>query len=265
MIRFRALKPHALLGFSLYKHHLHPDQIYIPLGKGNLVTRHHDANLTADIPDPVNEPDQWGILPGAKTLDQLLPSSAPAGDGPYLIYKPSQNLYEMRVDLEDASNLVLRLRAIGWSGLEGQHTSYTWDGWQTGDLELSWPRFLPDNLIVTQPADVALNVAPQAGYVQVRWDTEPDGCQGEAGGDFQPFVVFRRRGHSPNWKQISPLFRCISISSVAEEFHDTDVEDGFYYTYTVIQLDRMGEFTHRRGPTTVCYPAPGWCSGPVPD
>jgi len=256
-ITFRSLPPRALLGFAFYKQYYDPDD---PFGTyyflhPPLMVRYHDDNLSAD---KVAGQDRWAVKPGARTLDRLGVTDLPDETGPYLWFDELLNRWQMQVPMEEyeTANLVITLRPIGWTGWEGDGSNFHWNGWSAGDLELDWPEHPDDNYLAPDPGvNDALTVVLRSTFNAVAWDAYPDGCNE---GVSRPFAVFRRRGSSPHWKQISPLFTCQANmgSNPHINYKDYDVEDGFEYTYIVVRLDKWGEFAHRFGPTTVCRNCP---------
>jgi hypothetical protein len=252
-ITFRSLPPRALLGFAFYKQYFDPDDPFhnYYFLDPPLMVRYHDNNLSATrLPGE----QRWAVLPGATTLDNLGVTTLPVEDEPYLFYDELLNRWQMQVPMEEyeTANLVITLRAIGWTGWEGKGSNFHWNGWQTGDLELDWPEMPDDNFIAPDPGvNDVLDVALRTGFNALAWDAYPDGC--DEGAD-RPFVIFRRRGSSPRWRQVSPLFSCSSAAGNDPHinYQDHDVEDGLEYTYVVIRFDKWGEFAHRFGPATIC-------------
>ena len=211
-----------------------------------------------------NDPFQWAVTiddPGS--LADYLPQSNP-GVGPYLYYDAQSDIYELVTNLNLTSGVQLYLAAIDWAGEEGPGRLQLWDGWNSNDDFLDWPEHRRDT---DQPdsADVSLNVSDLGTVMELIWTPQPQ-VQGEVTcfqGDRRPFIVYRRRHGAPKWEQISPLFTCNgSPPGGVIRFEDTDVEDGLYYTYTIVRLDPGGEFDVQYDMTTQCF---GTCAGPPPN
>jgi hypothetical protein len=251
-ITFRSVEPNALLGFALYKQH---EPQGPPADQGDFVVRFADQNLSADPPDP-SQPDQWAVLPGATTLDQLPDffdppwQSDPSIDGLY--YDQLDGVYVMRTVLGESHDLVLRLMAIGWSGEEGESLPYSWDGFTANDDVLEWPEFRDVNRGEKgEPSVLAATYDGAFDAIRLEWEAYPDGCENK---DARPFIVFRKRAGAKRWAQISPPFRCAQDLNPNLEYRDRDVETGFSYTYTVIRLSSDGEFDFQYGPETEAVP-----------
>ena len=259
-IRFRSLAPDKILGFALYRQYAGPDDPDppAPVHPDDFVARFPKPGAAPPLTlsaDPI-APGKWKVLANAVSLasrlDQVTDST------PKLTYDPVEKTYEMTVVAGKTDDIVLRLAVVGWSGKESATIPFRWAGFDTGDLTLEWPEWPRKNKLEL-PGTATLNVTPQPalGRTGVSWTPYPDGCND---GELRPFIVFRRRGSSPHWQQISPPFFCVSGTNL--DYHDTDVENGFYYSYVVVRLSAAGEFKHQFGPTPpLCY---GTCTGPSP-
>jgi hypothetical protein len=194
-------------------------------------------------------------------LGEILDDQAPPS-GRYLTYDPATSRYEMKVKIGEAANVVLHLRAIGWSGVPGSVKPYRWDGWGSGDLVLTWPSWPRRNSRLTPPAQEALTLTPTTQFVELAWGAEPAGC---GDGIDLPFAVFRRRGSSQHWEQVSPLLGCPGVSDTSLKWRDSSLDEDTWYTYTVLRLDSLGEFHFQYGPAQICYePAGATCTDPQP-
>jgi hypothetical protein len=257
-IRFRSLEPNSLLGFILYKQYNTEPNI----APKQYVARYHDNNLAGSQNDPTQppdpaEPDQWTLRPNAKTLDQqpgvipstfICPTSLPSTGG-FLCYDDLKGQYVMQAGVQETHDIILHLAAIGWSGQEGYSVPYVWDGWVPDDV-LDWPTLRAQNYLFEPAQASALTVTPSAGTVQLTWSAYPSGCDGTAA---RPFIVFRKRGGADRWQQISPPFTCDGANT-AMSYRDNDIQSGLSYTYTVIRLGSMGEFSFRFGPASGVAP-----------
>lgn len=259
-VRFRSLAPDAILGFAFYRQYAGPDDPDPPAPV-------HPDDFVARFPKPAAVPPltlsaapmaagKWKVLanasPLASRLDQV---TDPA---PKLMYDAAEKVYEMTLLVGKTDDIVLRLAVVGWSGKESSTIPFRWAGFDTGDLTLDWPEWPKKNKL-NLPGSATLNVTPlpAQGRTDVSFTPYPD-CGSDS--EFRPFVVFRRRGASPHWQQISPPFFCLSNSSLV--YQDVDVEDGFHYSYVVVRLAANGEFKHQYGPTApVCF---GNCAGTPP-
>jgi hypothetical protein len=238
-IKFRTLEPSNLLGFALYRYNKSPSEdIPEDLSVYDFVVRHHDSNLSASQASP----GEWAVLPGASTLDNLLPTSQPSTDT-YLYYDDVDDIYILQAELPNLSldGLVIGLVSVSWSGREGDFQPYTIQALTDGVLE--WPSIrqanwwgFPGNLVA------AWNSGD--GSIDLTWTANPNGCTDHAD---RPFIVFRRRGGNPRWEQISPPFGCDGTNT-SMLYKDYDVQPGFTYRYVVIRLARSGEFDAQFGP-----------------
>ena len=257
-IQFRSLSPKALVGFELYASYLQqgqedPD----PSDPLFYIDDFPDQNLG----NPPTPPDDWVVLAGAVSLDNILTDVEPAS-GRFLTYDPTTSVYEMKVKVGEASNVVLHLRAIGWSGIPGNVKPYFWDGFGNGDLVLDWPLWRKRNFR-NQPVSWAdLTLTPIGNEIELSWGTEPTGC---AQTTARPFVVYRRRGSSTRWQQVSPVLTCVNAIDTVLKWRDTDTEVDTWYSYVVVRYDRYGEFLHQYGEAQICnMPAGPTCSAPQP-
>jgi mono/diheme cytochrome c family protein len=276
-IRFRSLEAHLLLGFALYYKQLVPHEPVPPATvRGDSVESFPSQNLSASfMPDDIF---QWVVKDGADGLDVVLPPVKPPA-GPYLFYE-GDRVYELVTNVPSTRHMRLWLAAIGWTGREGQGVPYLGSGLQLADGRLDWPEHSPLNPVLLvddpDPYDTRLTVTPNLvdGYMSVEWTAWPS-CALESctrpcpAGQCRPFAVFRRREGAQTWQQISPLFVCPTCSLDDIVFRDEDVEEGFFYQYTVIRMTTDGEFILQQGPTTdvgataTCF---GDCGGrPAPE
>jgi mono/diheme cytochrome c family protein len=277
-IRFRSIDPAGLIGFALYAKH-HEAEIDLAVDpRGPLMGGLPTVNLI-DTLDNV-----WVIRSGAETLDQVLPG-VPPPTTPYLIYE-GERVYELVSEIKVGGEPVSRpvrfdLVGVGWSGREGASVPFVTSDFELADAELEWPTHrsetrspLPDG------ADLSITLTPVGvggggPYMVVQWQPTPV-CMGATDPILgRPFAVFRRRGHAPRWQQISPLFDCFSGAPHPHMvYQDHDVQEGFWYDYTVVRLGDAGssagagEFDIQHGPSGFsCFDSadPGTCTDPPPE
>jgi len=237
-IKFRTLSPENLLGFALYRYNKTPSEdIPGDLSVYDFVVRHQDGNLSASQANP----GEWAVLPGASTLDNLLPNQEPSADT-FLYYDDLDDLYVLQAELPnlDLNGLVLGLVSVGWSGRESDFQPHTIQSQTDGVLE--WPRIRQAN-IWGFPDNLAAAWNSVDSSVDLTWTAYPNGCDDNSD---RPFIVFRRRGSNPNWEQISPPFICDGVNT-SMLYRDYDVQSGFSYRYVVIRLGLSGEFEAQFG------------------
>ena len=241
-LRFRSLQPDRLLGFALYKEYQEGDD---PPSASELVVRYHNQNIGGSV-----GPGAWAIKPGATTLDQVpgfIRTTDPNATN-FLYYNDLEQVYVMQANVGELDNLVLRLRALGWTGKEGLDIPHHWNGWAV-DTVLDWPRERSSNMLF-QNLNTALTVTYSSGPERMTLEWSASNLYGCT--PAPDFVVFRRRGGATRWQQISPPFSCdmTAPDPTALSFVDTDVQAGLSYTYTVVRLGQNGEFQVQYGPTT---------------
>jgi mono/diheme cytochrome c family protein len=237
-IKFRTLSPENLLGFALYRYNKAPaEDIPGDLTVYDFVLRHHDSNLSANQANP----GEWAVLPGATTLDILLPGGEPTADT-YLYHDALDDLYILQAEIPnlDLNGLVFGLVSVGWSGRESDFQPYTIQALTDGVLE--WPLMRLANLWGF-PDDLAAGWNAGDSSIDLTWTAYPNGCNNNTD---RPFIVFRRRGSNPNWEQISPPFVCDGVNT-SMLYKDSDVQSGFSYRYLVIRLGLSGEFEAQFG------------------
>ncbi len=242
-IRFRSVLPEMALGFALYKEHESAPGY-------QLVVRHHDLNLSANVISP----GQWVPQPGAQTLDQIPGFIGPPAPAPqdFLYYDDLAGEYILNTILGDITAVTLKLVAISWAGREGNFVPYVWDGWIPKDGFLDWPEFRDHNyLFWLLFSELMSSYDPLNNRIDLSWEPGPAGCNQH---EDRPFVVYRKRGSATRWTQISPPFVCNSTSQILMTYRDTDVEPGMSYTYTVVRQDATGEFSMQFGPKTESVP-----------
>ncbi|MEE4299304.1 MAG: cytochrome c, partial [Pseudomonadales bacterium] len=210
-IRFRSLKPEQLIGFVLYKGKPSVAQRSIGGVEKEFVTSLPAQNLL-ESPNPGNsDPPVWGPRSSAQALSEIpgfVVPVVPVTPGEYLFYESSTQQYEMQIDIGESENVVLYMAAVGWSGIEGLSTGYMWDGWVRGDGILQWPNFQVFNgrgPLVPQKSQITAVYDGVNEVIDLDWEAWPEGCDTV---DDRPFVVYRRRGSSPIWKQMTAPFRC---------------------------------------------------------
>lgn len=275
-IRFRSIDPAALIGFALYASTQEPGVEVVPELRG-----FHVISLPGgdggNLGDSLSEGDEvyWIVKSDAATLDQVLDTQPPTED-PYLIYVDDR-VYEMVTDVIGLGVPIsppvrFYLAGVGWSGREGLAAPFVASGLELADGTLDWPRHPERNPDLPPPPDgpdLSIQLTPVGGanpYMRVVWIPEPP-CSDTDWVD-APFALFRRRDNAARWQQLSPLFTCWSHAPIEElEYHDQDVQEGHWYSYTLLRLDRQGEFHRQHGPTDfTCFDTadPGTCTTPQP-
>jgi hypothetical protein len=246
-IRFRSLKRERLLGFSLARQVQGPDDAQPSEAESVFVGP--QANLGGLV-----DPGQYAVKAGARALAEVsgftLPGDPVAAE--FLYYNEIDDLYVLQVAVGDLDDLVLSLRAIGWSGREGMTRPYPWDGEPPVAGVLAWPEHRRENTFLQQSFDeLTLGYAASPPRITLSWTANPQGCNPND----RPFVVFRRRGGG-RWQQISPPFVCPTTgpNPAALSYTDTDVEPGMSYSYTVVRTTESGEFLVRFGTTSITAP-----------
>lgn len=242
-IKFRSLQPDRLLGFALYKEYQGPEED--TASGAELIVRYDETSLGDET---TQGSGWWARKSGAVTLDEIpgfIRTTDPSADT-FLYYNDLDQYYVLQDDAAVLQDLVLRLRAIGKSGQEGLDNPFHWDPSTPADTVLDWPRIRDSNRGGDAPV-LNVSYAQSPDRMLLEWSAAPEGCAG-----YPDFIVFRKRGSSNRWQQISPPFACDLSAPQAENmsFTDTDVQPGFEYTYTVIRLYSDGEFSRQFGPTS---------------
>jgi mono/diheme cytochrome c family protein len=249
-IRFRSLQPGKLLGFSLHRT-IYPDQD--PDGATDLVERFPDTNLGGVFEVNATTDRVWFAKKAGAVAIEFLPdfirTTDPPGLDTFLYYNDLTQMYTLQLDVGDVNDLVLQLRAVGWTGEEGLGQPYVWDGWQARDGLLDWPEARDLNLSESQAAAASLQVTwvaagPRMELEWTAWPAQP--CSSTQ----EPFIVYRRPVGTADWYQLSVPFGCDASTAPTVRFHDTDVIPGRSYSYRVIRLDDQGEFQVEYGPVT---------------
>jgi len=274
-IRFRAIEPQALLGFALYASTQEPGVEIAPEARGFHVVSLPAANLGGSLSE--GDAVFWTVRPGAQSLEGL-PNAPPPGD-PYLI-RTGDRVYEMVARIEAlgvafSQPVRFYLAGVGSSGREGLAVPFVPGVIERADGMLDWPLHPDRNPALPVPAaggpDLSVQLTAVGGaspYMRVVWEPDPQ-CFSDPGFQNAPFVLLRRRDTAARWEQMAPLFVCWSHAPIDElHYDDADVQEGHWYSYTVVRLDGQGEFHRQHGPSTfTCFDTPEdprTCTTPAP-
>lgn len=246
-LTFRSLEPAQLLGFVLTSTDTNGDEP-TPFADPTVISVQHPLNIGGNV-----DGSRWAVKPGAQPLSQRINTQcSDLAPGETLCYSSLDQLYYLQAPLADQDEVTLRLRAIGWSGREGNTAPYKWDGWDANDGELDWPVYRSQNT-PSQNADATLTLTQLSGplRVQLSWTAMPDGCNVNT----RRFVVYRKRGGGA-WQQHSQPFVCDTTQPNPHQmkFIDTDIQTGLTYAYQVYRFTTEGEFQVVFGASQISIP-----------